>query len=231
MKVRISSLKQGKNRVELRVHPDFPSYYVSENGFVYSMKTGPAKGHYLYKVASFIKNSGYVDYPLTDKNGRRRHKTAHRLVAECYIDNPDNLPEVNHKDLNKLNCHKDNLEWTTHRDNQIHAAKGDAWKRIKDYDVETIRQRYLKGEKQADIAKDYGVHQTLISAVIRERGKSLSKRKKLSDEQVAELRDRSLSGSSTSDLAREYGIPFQSAYALVRNKRRYCAKYGLRLLP
>ena len=48
----------------------------------------------------------------------------HRLVAQHFIDNPNNLPEVNHKDNNKLNCNVDNLEWCTREENerQSHAS-------------------------------------------------------------------------------------------------------------
>lgn len=45
----------------------------------------------------------------------------HRLVAETYIPNPNNLDTVNHKDGDKMNNHIDNLEWTTRRDNCEHA--------------------------------------------------------------------------------------------------------------
>ena len=73
----------------------------------------------LGKVKSLIGNSkilkpeiraGYYSIQLC-KNGKCTHKRIHRLVAEAFIPNPNNLPMINHKDENKLNNNVDNLEW------------------------------------------------------------------------------------------------------------------------
>lgn len=68
------------------------------------------------KVSKILKlsynNSGYYIVHLW-KNGFRKSKLLHRLVAETFIPNIDNLPQVNHKDENKSNNRVDNLEWCT----------------------------------------------------------------------------------------------------------------------
>ena len=68
------------------------------------------------------------------KNGEYKNCYVHRLVAETFLENPENLPEVNHKDEDKtnnfvflnedgsINKEKSNLEWKTHRDNINHGT-------------------------------------------------------------------------------------------------------------
>lgn len=55
-------------------------------------------------------------------------RTIHRLVATAFISNPDNLPQVNHKDGNKHNNKVENLEWVSHLENQYHAINNGLWK-------------------------------------------------------------------------------------------------------
>ena len=58
---------------------------------------------------------------LTTKKGKKGY-AVHRLVAEAFIPNPNNLPIVNHKDENKTNNFLDNLEVISKKDNAIHAC-------------------------------------------------------------------------------------------------------------
>lgn len=77
-----------------------------------------------------IKNSGHFDVILRI-NGEKKHFGVHRLVASVFIPNPDNLPQVNHKDENKLNNCVENLEWCTAAYNSVYTnSKSHRGKRL-----------------------------------------------------------------------------------------------------
>lgn len=69
-----------------------------------------------------IYKNGYV-YVHLSIGGRAKHVQVHRLVAMAFIPNPNNLPQVNHKDGNKTNNSVDNLEWCTAGENERHAYR------------------------------------------------------------------------------------------------------------
>lgn len=72
------------------------------------------------------KHNGYLHVMLS-LNGVKRFVTIHRLVAVAFIPNPDNLPEVNHKDEDKTNNHVENLEWCSR---EYNASYGTVKERI-----------------------------------------------------------------------------------------------------
>lgn len=66
---------------------------------------------------------GYQVVHLRDKeNNKESWISIHRLVAEAFIPNPQSKPTVNHKDGDKLNNHRDNLEWSSHKEQMVHAV-------------------------------------------------------------------------------------------------------------
>ena len=75
------------------------------------------------KAKFFCSNTGYYRINLVLKNHLHQNFSIHRLVAEYFIPNPDNLPVVNHLDGNKLNNDYTNLEWTTYSGNWYHALR------------------------------------------------------------------------------------------------------------
>lgn len=89
------------------------------NQFCEYYRTYPSK--VLYKGPINGKD-GYLQVSLSNQ-GKWKCKLVHRLVAEAFIPNPDNLPEVNHKDRNKQNNCVDNLEWSSKLDNMKHAKE------------------------------------------------------------------------------------------------------------
>ena len=68
-----------------------------------------AKG---YILKPELSKNGYL-YVNLNKDGKIKHCTVHRIVAQAFIPNPYNLPCVNHKDENRGNNNADNLEWIT----------------------------------------------------------------------------------------------------------------------
>ena len=73
-------------------------------------------------MTPFDSGDGYLKVQLW-KNGKYKICRVHRLVAETFLENPENLPEVNHIDEDKTNNRVDNLEWKSHRDNCNHGTR------------------------------------------------------------------------------------------------------------
>lgn len=89
------------------------SYKVSNLGRVFSYKKVSRKEHFMKPCND---GNGYMIVCLR-KQGKKYIKKVHRLVAEAFIPNPQNLPQVNHKDENKANNCVENLEWCSSRYN------------------------------------------------------------------------------------------------------------------
>ena len=95
----------------------YPSYNVSPRGVVTSTRNTGSP----VKIGSSA--SGYEIVQLVNDRGDRLVEATHRLVAQCFLENPLNLPQVNHIDGNKENNIVTNLEWISARGNAIHAAE------------------------------------------------------------------------------------------------------------
>lgn len=105
-----------KNRPEGVRLPNLSNYIITEDGNVWS----DIKNKILRNKPN---NLGYIKVGLKNDEGKQKLISVHRLVALAFIPNPDNKPEVNHKDGNPANNHKDNLEWVTHKENIQHSFR------------------------------------------------------------------------------------------------------------
>lgn len=89
----------------------------------YDFKTSTLKLEKVEINMTISEHLGYKTVKLTDKFGKRRHLFLHRIIAETFIQNPNNYKVVNHIDCNKHNNDIKNLEWVTQKENVKHAWK------------------------------------------------------------------------------------------------------------
>ena len=118
---------------------DYENYEVTTTGEVINTKTG--------KVLKGQKDKdGYLKVQLC-KNGKVKIFLIHRLVAQAFIPNPLNLPQVNHKDEDKTNNTVENLEWCTPKYNSNYGThnKRSAESNINGKKSKTVLQLRMDG--------------------------------------------------------------------------------------
>ena len=114
-------------------------YKVSNKGNVYSVGRINSQ---CKKIGGIILKPGYTrgGYLLVNlcENGKVKSKYIHRLVLEAFVENPNNLPEVNHKDENPSNNELSNLEWCDARYNSNYGTRNERIrKKVRAVNVET----------------------------------------------------------------------------------------------
>ena len=167
---------------DIEIKEEFRDVYVENYGYV----TVNNLGTKVYSKsgifpALYADEFGYIGFTAGTTNGSRQNRISHflrihRLVAMAFLENPENLPEVNHKDGNKKNNCVTNLEWCTGEYNLNHAwsnglingLKGEKNGRSKlnDSQILEIREKFKNGEKIAKISRDYNVSWTLIKFIV-----------------------------------------------------------------
>jgi hypothetical protein len=115
-------------------------YQISNLGRLRSLSRHGSRTEQILKRR--IKHHGY-DWARLSQNGIAKEFAVHRLVAIAFLDNPLDLPEVNHKDENKLNNRVNNLEWCTRIYNMNY---GTARKRMADKNSKAVIQKDLTGK-------------------------------------------------------------------------------------
>lgn len=146
---------------------DYDEYMVSDTGKV------ARQGH---ELAFRPTPKGYLRVQLwKDKKGKDFY--IHRLVANAFIPNPNNYPEVNHKDGDKTNNRPSNLEWCSHRGNMKHGYRtgllnqtGEAHSGVKlsEEKVLQIRALFTTGlYTLRRLGQEYSVNEATIRAVLK----------------------------------------------------------------
>jgi hypothetical protein len=131
----------------------YDNYFIMNNGKV--ITKGFKKGGKSFFIKHQKDKNGYSTFHAgKDINGKRKHLKIHRLVAESFIPNPLNLPQVNHKNGIKTDNRVENLEWVTCSGNQLHASKV--------LGINNIRNIINSGKK-----KSYPVHQIKDGKIIK----------------------------------------------------------------
>jgi hypothetical protein len=152
--------------------PNYPNYFVTATGEVWSAKSGC-----LILRKSRPDKHGYLRLSLFRQDGQhRRNVGIHQLVAETYLSNSLNLPQVNHKDGVKTNNNVDNLEWCTSLHNIQHAISSGLRVQHGDHncnavlspsDVLYIRSVPCVRGTTATLARMFGVDHSTIAQVIK----------------------------------------------------------------
>lgn len=152
---------------------EFSGFYkISKNGDVASMqRNGTINDRRLIKPT--IGTNGYMKVSFRC-NGKRYTRNIHRLLAQTFIENKENLPCVNHIDGNKLNNSLLNLEWVSYSKNIQHAydngltkaAKGESKSMLTNKDVLNIVKMKTNGGTLRAIAKEFGISASTVSGIV-----------------------------------------------------------------
>lgn len=140
-----------KNLKYVKGYEKYSQYEISSYGRIRSLDvTYPNGKRKIGKIKKIrLNEKGYCVTTLS-LNNKSKTVRIHRLVALAFIPNPENKPEVNHKDGNKENNHVDNLEWVTRKENMKHAYENRLF-----VHGENMHNSKLKPDDVMEIKKEY----------------------------------------------------------------------------
>jgi DNA-binding XRE family transcriptional regulator len=149
------------------------NYYISDDGRIFNKdmkELKPSATGYNYN-----DKANHYCYVTLIIDGKRKNKYIHRLVAEAFIPNPNNYPQVNHKDGNRCNNSVQNLEWCSNIQNQLHklevlnidytGEKNPANKLSKDEVLKIKELLENSNLSQKKIGDMFGISQTTIHEI------------------------------------------------------------------
>ena len=146
------------------------NYFVNEQGDVFSTKHGSIK-----RLKSGNHPQGYLLISICN-NGNSKNILVHRLIAQTFIPNAENKPEVNHKNGIKWDNRVENLEWVTKSENMSHAKSTGLFNnggenhyntKLTKEQIIQIRELYAtKKYTQKQLGKMFGIKTRTISDII-----------------------------------------------------------------
>ena len=153
------------NTEEFITIKNFSRYKINKDGVIFDTK-------YNKKVCVWNENNGYKMCCIRNDDNKKEYKRVYRLVAETFIPNPNNLPQVNHKDGIKSNCNYQNLEWVTNSDNTQHGYDNDLYKfpsRCHKVNVYLKKEhKFLKTYPSIrNLSRELGVNRKTVTAILK----------------------------------------------------------------
>lgn len=154
-----------------KIIEEFPNYSISKLGVIRNLKTGKI-------IKPYTNWNGYIRIALM-KNGKRYSRAVHRLLAQTYISNPNDLPFINHIDGKKDNNSLSNLEWCNKSHNMRHAhrlglvkkktgAEGsnNGSSKLTEEDVLAIRKLASENVSSKEIAEQFNISRGNCNSII-----------------------------------------------------------------
>ncbi len=154
----------------MKQHPYYKNILVTECGEVYSTMFNRMK-----KLKTQLNENGYISVSITVGVNQYKKERLHRIVAETYLPNPDNLREVDHLDCNKQNNHVSNLEWVSSKENKRRARLNGLYDNtvgekhhnsiLTEEIVHKICQCLQDGMRNKDVAEMLGIDRHLVGHI------------------------------------------------------------------
>lgn len=159
-----------------KTYPEFPFIEASNLGRVrikdrVTTRSNGRKYHIKGHVLKQQTNKNGYMYVQFSMNGKHFSRLVHRVIAITFLPNPNNLPEVNHKDNNRTNNSVDNLEWCTRQYNQDYKKSfGASPSQVQGRPVIAINQETLEifwFESQHEAARQLDIYNSNINKVVK----------------------------------------------------------------